>query len=111
MDEVIKHVTKKRFAFRVGDRLPKVLRILYYIVLFASFVYVIFRFFEWVLVNIQRFGEWFFRPQNYWAAVMSIFILLVGAFLIAQFVLGLDPIDQVRDWLDALFTRLESRYI
>jgi len=100
----------KRFAFRLGNRLPKVLRIMYFIVLFLSMVYFIYRFFEWFLVTVRKFGEWFFRPQNYWAAVMSIGILLIGSFILAQFVLGLDPWGNTIERITNIIESLEMRY-
>lgn len=87
-----------RFAFRLGNKLPKVLRILYYIVLFLSMIYFIYRFFEWFLKTIQKIGSFAFEPRNYWAGVMAIFIVALGTFITAQFILGLDPIGQVIEW-------------
>lgn len=111
MNDAIQTVTKRRLAFLIGDKLPKVLRILYYIVLMITMLYVIYRFFEWVLVTFQKFGQWFFRPQNYWAAMMSIGILLLGSFLLAQFVLGLDPIGYATEKINDFIKALEMRYI
>jgi|GEM_PF-3275587 len=113
MDQASDITTKisKRFAFRLGNRLPKVLRILYYIVLFMSMIYFIYRFFEWVLVTFQKFGQWFFRPQNYWAAVMSIGILVFGSIILAQFVLGLDPWGYVTGKITDLIEALGMRYV
>lgn len=113
MDQVSDITTKisKRFAFRLGNRLPKVLRILYYIVLFMTMVYFIYRFFEWILVTFQKFGQWFFRPQNYWAAVMSIGILVFGSFILAQFVLGLDPWGTAVQRITEFIKSLEMRYV
>jgi hypothetical protein len=100
----------KRFAFRIADRLPKVLRILYYIVLFLTFIYWIYRFFEFFLVTNQKIGAFIFDPRNYWAAVMSFFILLIGAFMLAQFVLGLDPVGNTIQWFTDLLESYEARY-
>jgi len=109
MDANVAAITK-RFAYRVGNRLPKVLRILYYIVLFLTFIYLIYRFFEWFLVTVQKIGSFIFEPRNYWAAVLSICILLIGAFVLAQFILGLDPVGNVIKWFNDLYQTLELRY-
>lgn len=82
------------------------LRVLYYIVLFATFIYLIYRFIEWILVTIQKIGAFIFEPRNYWAAVLSIFILVIGAFIIAQFVLGLDPWGNFIKWVATTFKNI-----
>lgn len=104
-------VLKKRFAYRVGDKLPRILRILYYIVLCITMIYIIYRFFAWTLGTFQKFGQWFFRPQNYWAAMMSIGILLLGSFFLAQFALELDPLGYVTGKINDFVKSLEMRYI
>lgn len=87
-----------RLAYRIGDKLPKWLKIIYYIILIITFIYIIYRFLEWILITIQKIGAFIFEPRNYWTAVMSIFILLIGSFILAQFVLGLDPWGDAINW-------------
>lgn len=96
----------KRLAYRIGGRLPKVLRIMYYIVLFATFVYLIYRFLEWILKTIQKLGAFIFEPKNYWAAVLSLSILVIGAFVVAQFILGLDPWGNFIRWVTKTFENI-----
>lgn len=96
----------KRLVFSIGDHLPKWLRAIYYIVLFITFIYIIYRFIEWILVTIQKIGAFIFEPRNYWAGVMSLFILVIGAFLLAQFVLGLDPIGNTINWIERTFDNI-----
>src|SRR5690554_2203536 len=93
----------KRLIFRIGDSLPKWLRVIYYIIIVITFIYIIYRFIEWLLIKIQKIGAFIFEPRNYWAAVMSIFIVLIGAFILAQFVLGLDPIGNTLSWIEQTF--------
>lgn len=95
-----------RLAYRIGDHLPKWLRIIYYIVLFVTFIYIIYRFLEWLLLTIQKIGAFIFEPRNYWAAVMSLFILVIGAFLLAQFVLGLDPWGDTINWFKQIIENI-----
>lgn len=94
---------QKRLAFRIADHLPKWMKIIYYIVLLLTLVYWIYRLIEWVLVTIQKLGAFIFEPRNYWAAVMSLFIVLIGAFIMAQFVLGLDPYGNFISWIKQSF--------
>jgi TRAP-type C4-dicarboxylate transport system permease small subunit len=100
-----------RFAYRLGARLPKVLRIMYYIVLFMTFIYFIYRFFEWFLKTFQKIGAFAFDPRNYWAGVMAFGILLIGGFILAQFILGLDPVGKTIDWIENSIKLLEMRYL
>lgn len=95
-----------RLAYRIGDKLPRVLKIMYYIVLFTTFIYLIYRFLEWVLKTIQKIGAFVFEPRNYWAAVLSLFILVIGAFIIAQFALGLDPWGNFIKWVVSTFENI-----
>ncbi|MFH2116462.1 MAG: hypothetical protein ABII85_00270 [Bacillota bacterium] len=109
MDNAVSNITK-RFAYRVGDRLPKIIRILYYIVLFLSMIYFIYRFFEWFLKSFQKLGAFIFEPKMYWALVVCFFALIIGAFILAQFILGLDPVGHFTKWLENLLITLKSRY-
>jgi len=88
----------RRFAYRVGDFLPRPLKIVYYIVLWATLLYVLFRIVEWTLVKIQVMGSFIFEKRNYWTSVWVLFILAVGSILIAQFWYGLDPFGKTIDW-------------
>lgn len=106
MPDIKEAAVPTRLAYRIGNKLPKVLRVLYYIVLFATFIYLIYRFIEWILVTIQKIGAFIFEPRNYWAAVLSIFILVIGAFIIAQFVLGLDPWGNFIKWVATTFKNI-----
>lgn len=110
MDTAVKQLSR-RFAYRIGDKLPKLLKIMYYIVLFVTFIYILYRFFEWTLVTFQKIGEFFFRKQNYWAAVVSIIVVLIGTFLVSQFILGLDPVGHVIGKIQDFIRMLEMRYL
>jgi hypothetical protein len=97
MDEKI---ISKAFAFRLGDRMPKWLRILYYIVLFGTLVYVLVWLIAKLLVGIQKLGHTLFSPSWYWPIITSLFILAVGTFIVAQFILGLDPWESFTTWIE-----------
>lgn len=94
---------KTRLIYKIGEHLPKWLRVIYYIIIVITFIYIVYRFLEWILVTIQKIGAFAFEPRNYWAAVMSVFILVIGAFLLAQFVLGLDPAGNFITWIKQTF--------
>ena len=99
MDEMQELVPPKvRVAYRIGAWLPKPLRIIYYIVLCLTLVYLLYRLLEWVLTTIQKIGYFLFDPRNYWTMMLSIFTVLLCSFLLAQFVLGLDPVGKVLEW-------------
>ena len=92
----------KRFAYRLADYLPKPLRIAYYIILWATAVYILYRFAAWALNTFQQIGEFIFEKRNYWTAVWVVFIMAVGSILIAQFWYGLDPVGQTVSWFENL---------
>lgn len=91
-------LVSRRLAHRIGDWLPKPLRIIYYIILFLTLIYLLYRLVEWVLKTIQRIGYFIFDPRNYWTMILSIFTVLIFSFILAQFVLGLDPVGKTLEW-------------
>lgn len=103
MDETQDLVPPKvRVAYRIGAWLPKPLRIIYYIVLYLTLVYLLYRLLEWVLKTVQKIGYFLFDPRNYWTMVLSIFTVLLCSFLLAQFILGLNPVGKVIEWVQGL---------
>lgn len=92
-----------RLIYRVANHLPKWLRVIYYIVVTLTLIYLLYRLIEWVLKTIQKLGAFVFEPRNYWTAVMTIGLLLVGTFIVAQFVLGLDPLGNFMEWVKNSF--------
>ena len=98
----------QRLAFLIGSKLPRPLKILYYIVLFGTLIYLLYRLLEWAFKTIRVIGEFIFKPQNYWAVVLCLFVLLIGSFLLAQFALGLDPIGHMIDWFKSILEQLRK---
>lgn len=94
---------KTRLIYRIGEHLPKWLRVIYYIVITLTLIYLLYRLIEWMLKTIQKLGAFMFEPRNYWTAVMTIGLLLVGTFIVAQFVLGLDPWGNFTEWVNSAF--------
>lgn len=100
--EEIKTVLQKRFAFRIADHLPKPLKVIYYIILWLTAVYLLYCLVRWLLISFQKAGAFMFDKRNYWTAVWVVFIMAVGSTLIAQFWYGLDPIGHTIRWFESL---------
>lgn len=88
------NIVRKRLAYRIGDLLPKPLKILYYLVLWLTLIYIFYRLIVFFLKTIQKVGYFIFDPKNYWTVILCITVLLLGSLLIGQFWLGLDPIGK-----------------
>ena len=93
-DEII----KKRLAYRIGDKMPKAIRIIYYILLTITLVYWIYRLTTSILDLIQKIGSFLFEKRNYYTFVVCILILCVGIFIASQFIFNLDPIGKMGNW-------------
>ncbi|MFI3329116.1 MAG: hypothetical protein R3Y05_01365 [bacterium] len=104
-------VPRRRFALRIGDRLPKPLRVLYYAVLFLTLIYMLFVVTKGLLDIIQRFGAFFFDKRNYYTFVFCIFGLAIGTFIVAQFFLGLDPIGAIIDFFNGIIQTIKDTII
>ena len=102
MEQQLQQVISKRFAYRLADHLPKPLKVIYYIILWATAIYILYRFLRGLLVGFQRAGEFIFEKRNYWTAVWVLFIMAVGSVLIAQFWYGLDPVGHAIRWFENL---------
>lgn len=96
----------KRLPYRIADRLPLFLKIPYYIILWVTALYAIYRLLRFILESIQKTGAFIFDKRNYWTVVLSISILLLGSFLVSQFWLGLDPVgktvQQIKEWSELI---------
>ena len=89
------------------SQLPKWLKILIYVVLTLTLIYwlglLIYKFLEY----LRRFIHWASEKRNWWTFLFSVFLVLVGSFIMAQFVLGLDPWGKFVDWLNSIISLLE----
>ena len=52
-----------------------------------------------ILKAIQKVGAFIFEARNYWTFVGCIVVLLIGTLLVAQFLLGLDPIGKFIEFI------------
>ena len=93
----------QRFAVRLGQRLPTPLKILYWTVLTLTLVYWLIRISAWLLEFIRKLGEFLFTKPNYYVFLLAILIVLIGAFVFAQFYFELDPLGKFIQWIQSLF--------
>lgn len=87
------------YKWVANSHIPKWLKILIYIVVTLTLVYwlglLVYKFFE----ALRKFLHWATDKHNWWTFLMCIFILLLGSLLIAQFLLGLDPIGKAAEFI------------
>lgn len=88
----------RRFAYRIGDKMPKAIKIIYYIILAVTLVYWLYRAISLTLSLIQRIGSFVFEKRNYYTFVICLIILGIGILLASQFIFDLDPFGRVANW-------------
>ena len=81
------------------SKLPKWLRVLLIIASIVTLVYWVGFLLYKILCAIRVIGAFIFDKRNYWTFLGCIVILLVGTLLVAQFLLGLDPIGQIKEFI------------
>ena len=91
-------VLSRRFAYRIGDKMPKAIKIIYYIILAVTLVYWLYRAISLTLSLIQRIGSFVFEKRNYYTFVICLIILGIGILLASQFIFDLDPVGRVTNW-------------
>ena len=77
-----------------NSNIPKVIKWILYILLAITMIYWIIMLVYKILELIRRFLHFISDKRNWWTFVGCIIILLIGTFLVAQFILGLDPIGK-----------------
>ncbi len=113
MEEVLTDlvIPRRRFAFRIGDRLPLPLRIVYYAVLFLTMVYLIFIITKKLLDVTQKVGAFCFDKRNFYTFFFCLFGLAIGTFIVAQLFLGLDPIGEITNFFDMKIQSIKDFFI
>lgn len=93
------------FRYIHKTKLPKWLKILVYLLLTITIIY-------WLGVFIIKFLEftriiihWTTEKRNWWTFLVCILLILIGSLIMAQGVLGLDPIGRFKE---ILFDKWES---
>lgn len=86
-----------------SSRLPKFVKILLDILLTLSCVYLIGLCVYKILEAIRKFLHWTTEKRNWWTFLMCIVILAIGTFIVAQFILDLDPFGNLVRWFNGLW--------
>lgn len=89
----------KRLAYRLGDKMPKPIRVIYYVLLAITLVYWAYRLIALTLDLIQKIGLFIFEKRNYYTFVICLIILGVGILLASQFIFDLDPFGKLVNWI------------
>lgn len=85
------------------SNIPKWLKIIFYILLSITLIYWIIWLIYKGLEYTRKFLHWTTEPRNWWTFLVSILLVLVGSFLMAQFVLGLDPIGKLTKYITEIW--------
>ena len=76
------------------SKIPRIIKWLLYILLSITIIYWIIIMAYKLLDLMRRFLHFVSDKKNWWTFVCCVCILLIGTFIVAQFVLGLDPIGK-----------------
>ena len=86
------------------SKIPRIIKWLLYILLTITIRYWIIRMGYKLLDLMRRFLHFVSDKKNWWTFVCCVCILLIGTFIVAQFVLGLDPmgkfINSIKEMID-----------
>lgn len=74
-----------------NSNMPTAIKWILYILLAITMIYLIIILTYKILEYTRRFMSFVSEKRNWWTFVCCILILLIGTFIVAQFVLGLDP--------------------
>lgn len=74
-----------------NSNMPTTIKWILYILLAITMIYWIIILTYKILEYTRRFMSFVSEKRNWWTFIVCIFILLIGTFIVAQFVLGLDP--------------------
>lgn len=82
-----------------NSKLPKVVKIIAYILLTLTMVYLIGMLLYRILDALRIFMHWVSDKRNWWTFIVCLMILFIGSVLIAQFALNLDPFGKLGSWI------------
>lgn len=77
-----------------NSKIPRIIKWLLYILLTITMIYWIIMLVYKILELIRRFVHFVSDKRNWWTFVGCVIILLIGTFVVAQFVLELDPLGK-----------------
>lgn len=93
------------------SKLPKWLQVILIVLSIITVVYWLGFISYKILCAIRVIGAFIFETRNYWTFLVCVLILLVGALIIAQFMLGLDPIGHFCNWVVDRFSEIKAYLI
>lgn len=82
-----------------NSNIPKILKLLIYILLTLSCIYWIGWFVYKFLSITRKIIHWCSDERNWWTFIVCILILVIGSLIIAQFFLGLQPFERFIQWI------------
>lgn len=86
------------------SKIPRIIKWLLYVLLTITIIYWIIIMAYKLLDLMRRFLHFVSDKKNWWTFVCCVCILLIGTFIVAQFVLGLDPmgkfINSIKEMID-----------
>lgn len=91
-----------------ASKLPKWLKIMLDVLLTITLVYWFGVMVYKILEATRRLLHWVSEKRNWWTFLVSILLVLVGSFIMAQFVLGLDPIGAITSYIEDLYKNLSE---
>ena len=87
-----------------NSKIPRIIKWLLYVLLTITIIYWIIIMAYKLLDLMRRFLHFVSDKKNWWTFVCCVCILLIGTFIVAQFVLGLDPmgkfINSIKEMVD-----------
>ena len=91
---------------------PKWLKLLLFFISIITMVYWVGLVTYKILCAIRIVGSFIFEKRNYWTFLCCIAILIIGSFIMAQFVLGLDPygkiVEELNKFWDTIIIKLNE---
>ena len=97
-ENIIMSIKHRRLAYRIGDKMPKLIRMIYYVLLAITLVYWAYRLVALILDLIQKIGLFVFDKRNYYTFIICLIILSTGILIASQFIFGLDPFGKMVNW-------------
>lgn len=86
-----------------NSSLPKIIKVLLYILLTLSCIYLIIILLYKLLEILRIIIHFISDKRNWWTFVVCILIVCIGAFIFAQFFLGLDPYGKFIFYIQSLW--------
>lgn len=108
---IIMSINHRRLAYRIGDKMPKPIRVIYYVLLGITLIYWTYRLIALILDLIQKVGVFVFDKRNYYTFVICLIILGVGILVASQFIFGLDPFGKSLNWVVDKYNDLKNSII